>query len=354
MDAPPEFTDAAGRWVRTGEARGYDAQPETAARADTSEAPELDVADMTIEKIAERFRPVMDFQGYEYVLDDASTRELAEKMQRQARTVSEMSMPATGPNGEVFDESAADTAARDPHVVIGTDSRTPISSYAATEPYIYNAVMYRGLDSDIYPEGTGLKLLNNYTMVTAAHVVHNGNGWFPVNDIEFAAGSTGARGRIPGWCYGTTVPGCWRGERAETCDVAIIRLRVGSSADPCDKQKYGVGAFGYWATSSWYGTLSSWVSIWGYPNHHSNGHPGGSWDYPTMFYAHSYQGSYFGGLIFHYTDTSAGQSGAAITHPSHSTAVGIHKGAPSDTSSYNWGVLFTPSLISWLDSLKGY
>jgi V8-like Glu-specific endopeptidase len=205
----PEFTDRAGRWVLVGEARVAKSATPVPDHAQAAEGSTVDVAEMSATEIAERFRPIMEHQGYEYTLDEASVRALAERMYRSARAAADEVVEGSGPEAATGQLSAAQPPARDAHSVIGTDTRVNYSSYADDYPFNLTAVLYRAAEE--WPEGTGFKLINHHTMVTAAHNLHSTTWWYPAQDIQFSAGSQYPRGVIPGWCPARVIPSCYVG-----------------------------------------------------------------------------------------------------------------------------------------------
>ena len=215
--------------------------------------------------------------------------------------------------------------------IIGTDDRVKVSNtkIAPYKSIVYLNVIINGNQA----AGTGT-LIDNTTVLTAAHVVYNveTNTWassvtvYPGKNKETEPyGSTTASKIViyPG--YNST------GSYIPKYDLAIIKLN----------KPLGVKT-GYLSISSSISTGNN-VSISGYPIDLSSGY-----NSPSMYRGDGAVTSITSDFIKYNVDTSGGQSGSAVLNSSNNI-VGVHIKADGNN---NTGVRMTTQKINWINSYK--
>lgn len=350
------FLDDKGRlWekTRTVEYINFDGAPPHSTKNGIISEPSP--KEMKLDEIAETYRPITEFNGVEYRLSDDDTLELAKKIQESIIQFDGKELVG------LSDKEEKNLAPLKQPIIIGSsDGRVNINNIADLNPQ--SKIAGRGISG---PGCTAFKLINNYTAITAAHCVYNrdSGNWYTRQDWWFGAGAThnpGGTSRLPlpKGCYDRTIPSGWISSGGTENDYAIIRFKTSQSGGPwCPHADYNTGWLGY---SSPGDGIDFDVKVEGYPVRGDEDSPSGRWAYPTLWHHHRGLAAWTVTLlyptrIFHYIDTSPGQSGAPIHDTSIDRVRGIHTG-------YTWvfplgfrneGRRLSPDIITWFRDNAG-
>lgn len=332
--APKSFVDSAGRtWVRSAAPVAYQ---EESARSDLSARPSteiqrspIDFRAMPIEEAAAALRPKTLRGDWEYTLTDEDALEFARAVLQPRPDVDEEGTPgepALGAEGEEAKPLPENRA------IIGSDDRYSIDAIKHVYPFNNIAAM-----SDA-GSCTAFKLVNHHTAVTAAHCVHNGSGWLPRKKITF-----GGRTTVGSTCYGMSVPSCWDGDEGNaSCDYATIKFREGWGY--CNLDSYNVG---YMGTAPLTSVNNTPAYVAGYPG---EGLKSG-WTYPELvMHGSSAKAGMNVFVLYHYMDTTGGQSGAPVFSPDY-RVYGVHHGMHNGI---NWAAKIYPFTYNWLSQNSGW
>jgi V8-like Glu-specific endopeptidase len=333
--------DRGQKWVRRRKVEVLDGIPVVPElRRPTSH----DFSRMSDVEVASWLRPIMlDENNVEYELEIGDTLKLAREIKAHLERDS----------GDDQGEAAAEFPI-DPQNGLsfrnlwGKDDRVNMNSSAGNFPWSNIAAM-----ASATSVGSGFKMINHYTMITAAHVVYGSGGWVPRKAIQFAAGSSTPLPAMPSECYSIVVPGGWVGDVGDAeYDYAVIRFR--GRGEWCDFNSYNVGYFGYKSVDKCTTSVAGNVS--GYPGTGDPERPPQPWNYPSLFSDYRQDGwtncfSYFNHL-FYRNDSSAGQSGGPFWGYWDGSAKvrAIHHGAITGD---NAGVKIKSSLIDWFKENAG-
>jgi V8-like Glu-specific endopeptidase len=298
---PDEIVDPDGtRWENMGPAN-INPDAKITPPAVKKEAERDHVAELSVEELAHRMRPVMETGGYEYRMNWDDTLKLARQMKESLGKPVEADGEV--PLGAATEDPTGELQGRVDGIFDG-ESRTIVTSSA----YPWNNVAWIS-----GPAGscTAFKMINHYTGITAAHCFKNtSDQWMARGTIRFAAGTSGALTAVSANCYDRTVPSSFDGDEPDV-DYGVIRFR--SSTANCTLSTYNVGYFGYTSVDGC--TTSISLNTAGYPgkNPQWGAAPPGSWTAPTMFTdyrgnAWTSCGTYPSALWF-YNDFSPGMSG---------------------------------------------
>lgn len=306
---------------------------------------------MSLDKIAEMYRPVTEFNGIEYRLSNDDTLELAKEIHEaiiQFEGKELIGLPLKEEKEKI------DLAPlKQPMIIGNTDSRSNINAYADDSPQSTIA----GRDTS-GPYCTAFKMLNAVTAITAAHCVYDrdSGSWYTRQDWWFGAGakhnSGGAsRSPLPASCYSRTIPAGWISSGGIENDYAIIRFREKNGGPWCPWNDFSTGALGYIMSQD---AMDFDVRVQGYPAPYQNNSPAGSWTYPTLWHHRLSSGGWIPRLVypkrvFHHADTSGGQSGAPIQDAGINRVRGIHSGSTwiFPTGYRNQGRRLSADVITW-------
>ena len=349
------FVDSGGRTWRQTQKVTYSTREPIEPKDERAAAPdsELDVANASTETVKAQLYSLMEFGGYEYVLSEADATKGAKALQAAVRNAPGIpSAPSSRPS----------RSSRNPgnKLIIGADDRENFNFFAATWP----EVLIANLADNNVSNCTAFKMLNEFTMVTAAHCIYDtvSNDWYPPHTIQLGAGANttasggqgGALPKIPKDCYLRFVPQGWKNARSNTAseqyDYAILRLR-GNGAW-CDEASYSVGWFGYQGSTNGESNLS--LALTGYPNPV----PAGV-QWPTLMYhfcaacAWAPSTSY---SLRYTNDATSGQSGSPVYiywwPDDDYRARAVHSGG-STSGTYNVGPRVTWTMINWMMTEQG-
>jgi len=303
---PAEMVDPDGtRWIKTGIAKIDPNGPPIRHQIPESPKSGRDlVGTLTVADLATKIRPEMESNGAQYVMSMEDTMKLAQAMKDLRGQ--DLQTEGEAPTGL----GPTDLEGRVLGIYDG-ESRTRVTSNA----FPWNTIAFIGGGSGANT-CTGFKLINHYTIVTAAHCLKDNNdNWRPKPDITFAAGTVGPGLTMPGSCYARTVPLDWNDDSDSDLDYGIIKLR-GSGAN-CDPNAYLWT--GYMGTQSVGGcTTGLGLNNAGYPakNPQWGAAPPGNWPEPSMF--SDYRGNAwtscitYPSAIWFYNDFSPGMSGGPL------------------------------------------
>ncbi|WP_437959442.1 hypothetical protein WME76_07175 [Sorangium sp. So ce119] len=358
------FTDPQGmRWVKVrdvtyaedGEAPAAVLGPEIGPPED-----EPNIADMSVREIAEKMRPLMEFQGVEYTLDEASLWRFAEKVKRDAAQAFHESSPSERVDPEQVytdvPEPLATNGVRVPRGVFGFEERVLVPS-----PWFLPPMKWIGVyGSATAAFATVFKVHNHYTAMGAAHSQHDGTSWLAPRAIGFghSATSPSPTGFATAACNFRTVPAGWNASNDKAYDYAVLGLRGGGAN--CVSSTYNVGYFGYQTIGSGVTGLSGTVA--GYPDKEASFAPGGLWLEAEMF-THTNNSGYTSSAplyptqLWHQNDSNRGQSGAPYWTESGGLQYvrAVHWGYdPGYFTQSNGGRRFTSEVVTFLQQFAGY
>jgi V8-like Glu-specific endopeptidase len=355
VDLGDVFKDHAGRaWVKTRKVTYSTAKvlPPSHGHADENVDSDAIIANSPVEEVARKLASVMEFGGFEYALSASDALKEAKEIQAAVQeSIRSGKPPAAGSSHKNPNDREARPGNK---IIIGSDNRTNGNSFAEQVPT-------SGWVAALWQSCTGFKMLNDFTMVTAAHCVYDtvNNAWLPRTEIQLGAGSnnggTGhALGKLTSGCYTRHVTQGWI-DRAdpynEEFDYAVFKLR-GDTAT-CVQANFTNGFFGYQGSTNGDSGLNTRLE----------GYPGGTlptgWTYPTLGYQYcSGCGSAPStSYVLRYTnDATPGQSGAPVyiwwAAGSDYRVKAIHHG--TDSTTYNTGARITSTMINWMITKQGF
>lgn len=387
-DAPVRFTDANG-WVwerhhKIEYSSDYD------PREEESDGMGDDVNTTLIDPSPDPFkasdyeygyyyRPLADFDGWEYHLSDESitklgahlrSREIARQEGRQDlpnlyeaadsfRSTNEEGVANSeiqGVNKSFELQSRKEIAAK----IIGTDDREPFNAWAGTFPLSVHGAMYNYGASELVSLCTVFKAVSHYSAATAAHCLYDtkNNTWRPRRSIQFKAGLITWGGgdvppRVTSTCYSRVVNANYISHpNLAKNDYAALIFNNNGSAN-CALNSFNFGYVG-WKSVSVGANFASY--FFGYPSEAPL--PAGWPSLMTLSYS-----SMTGGIgqtvvqpnvVKHQHDSTGGQSGTALLSYSSESgyqARAIHKGEASGNN--NKGREFNGTVADWIQSYVG-
>jgi V8-like Glu-specific endopeptidase len=265
--------------------------------------------------LAKELRPKMARDGYEYIRKDLDMDLVREVRQLRG---GQLQMAPGLPRGVTSDVIVEELDAKS---VIGADGRLLRRDNTT---YPYSAQVW----NDWGCSGT---MIGRSTMVTAAHCVHSGSGFFmwpvyrPGVDIQDA--NPYPFGEFP--CYDITVAGGWDGDTV-SADYAVIEFGTRCGSFPGDS----TGWLGFYATDSGSNISGKTSYIYGYPGDKS--------PYPQIWGIGNSSlttSVWYPARLFYNIDTAGGQSGSGVyqVRDGGRYVVGIHNGNwDSDENQARW------------------
>lgn len=342
---PATLVDEGGKvWEKVRVVKYSDAKIEDFRRPTDRVSKDLNT--LSTEELAKRIRPVMETNGVEYRLTEADTLKLAKEI--------------TDSRGKELSDDGQGLGK-----IEGLEGRVKGIYNGESRTQIFDGgYPWRATGWMSGPAGscTVFRMINNYTAITAAHCVKDGNGnWRTRGSLTFGAGTNAPWTTLAANCYDrTTISGFEEGDSSD--DYAILRLR--SSTAGCNPAGYdGTGWFGYETVGGC--TTGIHLNTAGYPgkNPQWGAPPPGNWTAPGLF--HDYRENAYTSCITYpsalwfYNDFSPGMSGGPAWAYYSSTGVSRIRGITNSA----WTGVFDDSnrarkmdsdLISWFNSNKGY
>ncbi|WP_437729683.1 trypsin-like serine peptidase [Sorangium sp. So ce1335] len=306
---------------------------------------------MTREELAHTLRPVVLYNKHEYILEGPAY-ELADAI-IAARG---KELKTQGSRGRAPDKNEVDlTPGLTPQIIIGGSDEREQKRDNTTFPSRTRVLI---TNQAVTSQCSG-QLIGPTTILTAAHCLHNGSGWFATrawspgvdsqdsNPFPYQGGTVypDPSGTAPIFgCYKAVVPSEWlNGDTSVSHDFAIMELSSmypgNCNLDPGND----LGFHGLWVASE-----SAIEDRQGY----IYGYPGEKTTWPQIW---GYWGPLFdeGVELWYDIDTTSGQSGSAIYKFDSADVryvVGVHKGWTEDWLGYdvNHGRRMTTGLYNWI------
>lgn len=275
--------------------------------------PDRDYGKLTDFELAEVLRPKMARDGYEYQLKNPDMELVRQIRANKGADISAPPGQPMGPEGIVEELSGKS--------VIGGDGRV---LHRDNTSYPFSTQMW----NDWGCSGT---MIGRSTMVTAAHCVHSGTGYFqwpvyrPGVDVQDA--TPYPFGAFT--CYDVQVPGGWDGDTVSE-DYAVIEFGTRCGSFPGDQTSW----LGFFATDSGSKITDRTNYIYGYPADKA--------PYPQIWGMGNNSMStsvFFPARLFYNIDTFGGQSGSGVyqVRDGGRYVVGIHNGNyDSDENQARW------------------
>jgi len=366
-----ELTDRKGRrWARLRKAvfvpdepTNQDITPRPAGRKHYSE--------LTRDELAERLRPRTLYQGYEYQL---ATPDYEAADRARSGEFDNFASPPSQPDELPVDRQGQATFPPDAR----SQRRANTSFPYATVVWITNSTQTSSC--------TGT-MIGRSTLITAAHCVHSGSGFFSTRRWAPAVDSQdGTANKFPyrpggpfpstnnsvvAGCYAVTVPGGWDSDKDVEDDYAVMEFSS-MFGNPCSI--FPGDQVGWQGFAVIPGLLLNGKNVLldGYPGD-GDGTPGtgcppeslcpppfsflfcgGTCNMPQIW-GTSQTNTTVGGIfdpgeqvIRHHVDTTGGQSGSGIIRivDGNRFVVGVHKGYDGNDS--NWGRHLTSDTVSFI------
>ena len=327
------FVDGNGwTWHKVGEIDSYSESPSSLLKGEQNAQEGQTVDNMTVEEVANKFQPILEFNQDVYELSEEDTLEMAEQLKAAGGngiTRTDPKLPSAGVLSQSGTSSGGTNSSLAPlaptasgtnsirgkngGLVFGGDERTAVPSDNFPDMMVGNSTR------DDSPECSAFKFMGKHMAATAAHCVYEAGldggsrNWKSPAGYRFSPDDTiPGIDRVSSDCIARIIPRGWMVDDASpTADYAIILFKhplQQLEGKYCDVSKYEVGYYGSGVMEPKYGNQTHQVG--GYP------YPTPFWtDYPDYYVDQDDARVRFiwpNRLLFK-IDSTDGQSGGPVT-----------------------------------------
>ena len=322
------------------------------------------IEDMTVEEVADTFKPIMEFNQKVYELSDEDTTELAEEMKNAEEAGVSRSDPAMALDGtsSQFGSTSGSTNQT-------TTPLSPTGSGGVSTNDTFGGEERTAAPSDTWPDRmiaeagcTAFKLIGHHMAATAAHCVYDDGldsdgprNWKSPSPWHFSADDT-----IPGidpvdtGCVARVVPRLYKEwKHHPALDMAAILFQ--SPLGSCDFSNYNVGYFGYDEMGPANGKRTHQIGGYPYPPPYNTQHPDYYEDEDDAWVRRLYPRR-----LVYTIDASGGNSGSPVAKQNPTWngyefvyATSVHSGGYRfPFVRRNNGVRFSGGVLHWLKVMK--